>query len=97
MQYLQPPVSELESYRLISKLTLCKGMIPMNYLQATSRGLILIASVSIVCMSAISASVMAADETVAIEPPAEGSVSQEQGLAAWSRIFEVTSHPRCAN
>ena len=69
----------------------------MKYLQATSRGLILIASVSIVCMSAISASVMAADETVAIEPPAEGSVSQEQGLAAWSRIFEVTSHPRCAN
>lgn len=28
---------------------------------------------------------------------ADGRVSTEQGLAAWSRIFEVTSHPRCAN
>lgn len=29
--------------------------------------------------------------------PAEGSVSQEDGLAAWNRIYEVASHPRCAN
>lgn len=32
-----------------------------------------------------------------IEPPAEGSVTVDQGLQAWSRIYEVTSHPRCAN
>jgi len=39
----------------------------------------------------------AADDKVEITPPAEGSVSQEQGLEAWSRIYEVASHPRCAN
>lgn len=39
----------------------------------------------------------AAGETVIIKPPAEGSVSNEQGLAAWERIYEVTSHPRCSN
>lgn len=32
-----------------------------------------------------------------IDPPAQGSVSVEQGLAAWSRIYEVANHPRCAN
>ena len=36
-------------------------------------------------------------ETVNINPPAEGSVSEADGLEAWARIFEVTSHPRCAN
>ena len=41
---------------------------------------------------------LAADgENVEIEPPAEGSVSREDGLAAWSRIYEVASHPRCSN
>ncbi len=40
---------------------------------------------------------MAAEETVTIEPPEEGSVSREEGLAAWDRIFEVASHPRCSN
>ena len=29
--------------------------------------------------------------------PAEGSVSLEEGLKAWARIYEVASHPRCAN
>jgi len=38
-----------------------------------------------------------AEENVTIDPPAEGSVSIEDGLAAWGRIFEVTSHPRCSN
>lgn len=38
-----------------------------------------------------------AAETVKIEPPAEGSVTLAQGLEAWSRIYEVASHPRCAN
>ena len=36
-------------------------------------------------------------ETVDINPPAAGSVSRADGLAAWDRIYEVTSHPRCAN
>lgn len=34
---------------------------------------------------------------VDLTPPPQGSVSAEQGLAAWGRIYEVTSHPRCAN
>lgn len=40
---------------------------------------------------------VAAGENVVINPPAEGSVSVEQGLAAWERIYQVTSHPRCSN
>lgn len=32
-----------------------------------------------------------------INPPVVGSVSESEGLAAFSRIFEVVSHPRCAN
>lgn len=40
---------------------------------------------------------VAAGETVALDPPAEGSVSIAQGLDAWARIYEVTSHPRCSN
>lgn len=39
----------------------------------------------------------ASAETTQIEPPAEGSVTTEKALEAWSRIFEVTSHPRCSN
>lgn len=29
--------------------------------------------------------------------PAPGSVSKADGLKAWSRVFEVASHPRCSN
>jgi mono/diheme cytochrome c family protein len=36
-------------------------------------------------------------ENVTIDPPAAGSVSREDGLSAWERIYEVTSHPRCSN
>lgn len=36
-------------------------------------------------------------ENVAINPPPAGSVSREDGLEAWARIYEVTSHPRCSN
>ncbi len=36
-------------------------------------------------------------ENVIIEPPAEGTVSREDGLTAWARIYEVASHPRCSN
>ena len=42
--------------------------------------------------------VVFAEETVVeIVPPLEGSISVEAGLDAWSRVYEVTSHPRCAN
>ena len=40
---------------------------------------------------------LAEGEAVEINPPAEGSVPVEVGLEAWSRIYEVTSHPRCSN
>lgn len=36
-------------------------------------------------------------QTIEINPPAEGSVTQAQGLEAFARIYEVTSHPRCSN
>ena len=51
-------------------------------------------------IGAFSTSVWGEGETfdhVVVNPPAEGSVSVEQGLEAWSRIFEVASHPRCSN
>ena len=32
-----------------------------------------------------------------IDPPPEGTISLEQGLEAWDRIYEVASHPRCSN
>lgn len=38
-----------------------------------------------------------AGENVTINVPSEGSVSAREGLAAWQRIYEVTSHPRCSN
>jgi len=47
--------------------------------------------------SVLTNSAIAADEKVKIEPPPTGSVSKEAGLEAWSRIYEVASHPRCAN
>lgn len=34
---------------------------------------------------------------VTIDPPAEGSITIAAGLDAWTRIYEVTSHPRCSN
>lgn len=40
---------------------------------------------------------IAADDAAVIEPPAEGSISTEEALAAWDRIYEVASHPRCSN
>ncbi len=38
-----------------------------------------------------------AEDAIEILIPEEGSVSVDDGLAAWGRIFEVASHPRCAN
>lgn len=46
---------------------------------------------------AVAGIALAASETVEINPPAEGSVSTQQGLDAWDRIFDVVSHPRCSN
>ncbi|MEJ6403255.1 hypothetical protein [Yoonia sp. 2307UL14-13] len=40
---------------------------------------------------------MAEGENTIIDPPAEGSVTRDEGLTAWGRIYEVASHPRCAN
>jgi len=38
-----------------------------------------------------------AEGAAVISPPAEGSVTRDDGLAAFARIYEVASHPRCAN
>jgi hypothetical protein len=38
-----------------------------------------------------------AEGAAKITPPAAGSVSKKEALAAWDRIYEVTSHPRCSN
>ncbi len=46
---------------------------------------------------ALVAAPAAATGEVVIDPPAPGSVSRAEGLAAWDRIYEVASHPRCAN
>ena len=55
-------------------------------------GTILVAAASLAAASA-----WAAGDNVTIAPPPEGSVSAQAGLAAWSRIYEVASHPRCSN
>ena len=36
-------------------------------------------------------------EQAVVAPPEAGSVSRADGLAAWDRVYEVVSHPRCAN
>lgn len=46
---------------------------------------------------ALAATAFAAGESVEIAPLPEGSVSAEQGLDHWSRIYDVTSSPRCSN
>lgn len=43
------------------------------------------------------ATAWAADGELDTTPPPKGSVSKADGLAAWGRIYEVASHPRCAN
>lgn len=37
------------------------------------------------------------DVKTRIKPLPEGSVSKEEGLKSWDRIYQVASHPRCAN
>lgn len=45
----------------------------------------------------LSGAAYAEETNVVIAPPDDGSVSSDEGLAAWARIYEVASHPRCAN
>lgn len=45
----------------------------------------------------LAAPAAAEGENVSINPPAEGSVSKEEGLSAFVRVYEVASHPRCSN
>jgi len=45
----------------------------------------------------ISTLIFAKDSEFIIKPPAEGSISKEDGLKAWQRVYEVASHPRCSN
>lgn len=55
---------------------------------------------SVVCVSILAvplAAALAANLEISINVPAPDSVSRQQGEQAWERIFEVTSHPRCAN
>ncbi|MEJ8561873.1 hypothetical protein QTO30_12055 [Yoonia sp. GPGPB17] len=49
------------------------------------------------CVTVVAFAAFAEGENVIIAPPEEGSVSRQAGLEAWSRVYEVTSHPRCAN
>ena len=51
----------------------------------------------VVVLAGLTVPVLAANEDVVIAPPEAGSVSRDEGLAAWERIYEVASHPRCAN
>lgn len=50
-----------------------------------------------IALSALALPAIAAGENVTINPPAEGSVSRDEGLAAFARVYEVASHPRCSN
>lgn len=40
---------------------------------------------------------LAEESKAVINVPKKGSVTKAQGLEAWARIYEVASHPRCAN
>ena len=52
---------------------------------------------SIILMMLIVMSTLWAAETEVPEAPKADSVNREQGLISWQRIYEVASHPRCAN
>lgn len=52
---------------------------------------------AVVCVTGIAVAAFAEGENVNIAPPAEGSISRADGLDAWMRIYDVTSHPRCSN
>ena len=46
-----------------------------------------------ICVMGVTSAAFAEGENVNIAPPAEGSVSRADGLEAWTRIYDVTSHP----
>ena len=50
-----------------------------------------------ICVMGVASAAFAEGENINIAPPAEGSVSRADGLEAWTRIYDVTSHPRCSN
>jgi hypothetical protein len=54
-------------------------------------------SVATALILLLSAPLFAEGENVTITPPEDGSISRQDGLAAWARIYEVASHPRCSN
>ncbi|MEM7471196.1 MAG: hypothetical protein AAF340_07580 [Pseudomonadota bacterium] len=47
------------------------------------------------CVALLTTPAMAVETTVEIAPPEYAT--REQGLAAFARIYEVASHPRCSN
>jgi len=51
----------------------------------------------IALLALLASPALAEGEVVDITPPTDGSVSLEDALAAWDRIYEVASHPRCSN
>ena len=52
---------------------------------------------TVICVMSVAGAAFAEGENVNIAPPAEASVSRADGLGAWTRIYDVTSHPRCSN
>jgi len=48
-------------------------------------------------LALLASPVWAEGDFVDISPPEEGSVGLDEALAAWDRIYEVVSHPRCSN
>jgi hypothetical protein len=53
------------------------------------------AAAAALCLAALTLPASAEGENVVIAPP--GVATLEEGLAAFDRIYEVTSHPRCSN
>lgn len=53
--------------------------------------------ISLAAALTLSATSLLAEGVVEINPPAAGTVSQDQALAAWEKIYAVASHPRCSN
>lgn len=50
-----------------------------------------------VLMMLLGALAFAANESVVLNEYPEGSISLEEGRAAWDIVYEVASHPRCSN
>jgi len=54
-------------------------------------------AVLITVLLTVTSAQAADEETTQVKSLEPGSVSQEDGLKAWARVYEVASHPRCAN